>query len=214
MEIQIQELEGDGGGEHPLRAQSWSEPSWNKAMKLCGERFRCDGCRFGCQSPKTGRPILKSWGWFSSHAGVRQALEKKCQHEKGEHDVIEGDITSGTAVYPRLLRVAFAHALLGIKHQVETICKRTNQIARSTPVFVNEVKESSDGKSQDHVPLAEDLDSTKEHLESGTNPPVAVDADLDWGPGQIRKRLRLIHSNLGHPSKSVLMRLLKEAKAS
>ena len=81
-------------------------------------------------------------------------------------------------------------------------------------MFVNEVKESSDGKSQDHVPLAEDLDSTKEHLESGTNPPVAVDADLARGPGQIRKRLRLIHSNLGHPSKSVLMRLLKEAKAS
>ena len=94
-----------------MRAQSWSEPSWNKAMRLCGERFRCDGCRFGCQNPKTGRTILKSWGWFSSHAGVRQALEKKCQHEKGEHDVIEGDITSGTAVYSRLLCVAFAHAL-------------------------------------------------------------------------------------------------------
>ena len=96
-----------------MRAQSWSEPSWNKAMKLCGERFRCDGCRFGCQNPKTGRPILKSWGWFSSHAGVRQALEKKCQHEKGKHDAIEGDITSGTAVYPPLLCVAFAQALLG-----------------------------------------------------------------------------------------------------
>ena len=49
---------------------------------------------------------------------------------------------------------------------------------------------------------------------NATNSPVAVDADLDWSPGQIRKRLRLIHSNLGHPSKSVLMRLLKEAKAS
>lgn len=61
------------------------------------------------------------------------------------------------------------------------------------------MKESSDGKSQGRVPLAEDPDPTKEHLESGTNPPVAVDADLDWGPGQTRKRLRLIHSNLGHP---------------
>ena len=148
-------------------------------MKLCGERFRCDGCRFGCKHPKTGRPILRSWGWFSSHAGVRQALEKKCQHEKGGHDVLEGDFTSGTAVYPRLLCIAFAHALLDTKYQVDSICRRTNQIARSIPVFANEDAENSDGKSQDHVPLSEDPDPTKENLEAGPSPPAKVDADLD-----------------------------------
>ena len=38
-------LTGHAGGEHPLRATSWKEPSFRKMVRLCGdERFRVDGC--------------------------------------------------------------------------------------------------------------------------------------------------------------------------
>ena len=73
IEIQRQELSGQSGvradcqsghagGEHPLRATSWKEPSFRKMVRLCGgERFRCDGCSFGLKSAG-GFPIQKPWG--------------------------------------------------------------------------------------------------------------------------------------------------------
>ena len=36
----------------------------------------------------------------------------------------------------------------------------------------------------------------------------------NWGPKSIQDKLRIIHSNLGHPSNAVLVRMLRDAKAS
>ena len=77
IQLQRQELQGQSGvdaechagGEHPLRAMSWKEPSLRRMVKLCGDdRFRCDGCRFGMKSVKDGRFIQKPWGWLRACA--------------------------------------------------------------------------------------------------------------------------------------------------
>ena len=64
--MQRHQLGGDAGGEQPLRALSWKEPSVWRMTQLCGPRFRVDGCMFGMTNPKAGNLIQKYWGWFSS----------------------------------------------------------------------------------------------------------------------------------------------------
>ena len=78
---------------------------------LCGGRFFVHGCQHGLFS-KHGDLLLKPRGWFSTHIGVRKALERKCSHGAGAHTSIHGDLTSATAVYPRLLCRGFAKVLL------------------------------------------------------------------------------------------------------
>ena len=95
--------------QHPLRAQSWSETPFKRMINLCHGRFRCDGCQFGLKNHKTDRPLQKPWGWFSSLAEIRKALNKVCTHDPGEHDKIEGDITSSTATYPPKLCAEFTN---------------------------------------------------------------------------------------------------------
>lgn len=195
LEVQVKELQGDAGGEHPLRAQSWSETSWKNMCQLCDGRFRVDGCMFGCRSPKSGRPLQKPWGWFSSCESIRQKLERRCQHGDNEHDPIEGDITSGTAIYPRQLCMTFAKALMSAKVQADSFLKSVRQ----GTVFANETNETTEAETG--------MDETTEkQTENETETNV-------WSHDRILQRLRTIHANLGHPSNTVLCRLLKEAKA-
>ena len=192
MEVQVKELQGDAGGEHPLRAQSWSETSWKNMCQLGHGRFRVDGCMFGCKSPKSGRPLQKPWGWFSSCESIRQSLCRRCTHGENDHDLIEGDITSGAAVYPRQLCLAFAKALMSAKVQADTILKPV----RLGTVFANETTEVETCTEE----------TTEKQTENETETEV-------WSHDRIIQRLRTIHANLGHPSNTVLCRLLKEAKA-
>ena len=203
MEVQMQELQGDAGGEHPLRAQSWSEVSWKHMCKLGSGRFRVDGCMFGCKSPKSGRPLQKPWGWFSSCESIRQKLQRRCTHENHEHDPIEGEITSSTAVYPRQLCLTFAKALMSTKVQVDSILKSVRQGS----VFANEVNETD--FSHEGVETEETNGCTDETEKQTRN----EEETETWSHERILHRLRTIHANLGHPSNTVLCRLLKEAKA-
>ena len=90
-------------GEHPLLAQSWGTPEMKELVRLCGPRFTLHGCRHGLTS-KYGDLLLKPWGWFTSHAGVRKALKMRCNHGSHAHPSVQGSLTSVTAIYPRLLR--------------------------------------------------------------------------------------------------------------
>ena len=126
VEIQVREfnqpcgMDEDGwhhhaGGEQPLRATSWGLSDMRAMLSLCGDRFIVHRCRHGMKNMKTGNLLRKPWGWFSTHAGVRRALslELRCNHGRNvTHDLIQGDITSPTAIYPYLLCRRFAKVLL------------------------------------------------------------------------------------------------------
>ena len=120
LEVQLKELDGQGGqseefhggGEHPLRAQSWKVTDMGPMAKMCGGRFTVHGCCHGMFDVNTKRMIKKPWGWFSSSRSVRHALESHCRHEPHQHISIEGERTARTATYPRLLCVRFAKAIL------------------------------------------------------------------------------------------------------
>ena len=112
LEIQLFELNGDGGGEHPLAAQSWKHTELGRMAKKCGGRFSVYGCCHGMLHPFTKKFLRKPWGWFSTSKHVREQLESKCCHDAESHTPIEGAVTASTAVYPRLLCRRFAKAIL------------------------------------------------------------------------------------------------------
>ena len=59
LEIQLKELDGQGGhsdtfhggGEHPLRAQSWRATNMGHMARMCGGRFTVHGCCHGMIDP-------------------------------------------------------------------------------------------------------------------------------------------------------------------
>ena len=201
LEIQIQELgngggskishteEADGGFEQPLKASSWKLPEVRRMIQLCGQRFRVDGCQHGLVHPQLKKPMLKSFGWLSTHFGIRKALEVRCNHGPHEHIPIEGSLTALTATYPPLLCERFARALM----EPRALC---TALANQTWAMSNQIEPAE--ASAPENPVAPDV-------------PVPV---LSPENQELLRKIRLLHTNLGHPSKTVLIRVLKEAGAT
>ena len=232
VEVQRQE-QRHAGGEQPLRADSWKEPHVRKMVRLCGgERFRCDGCRFGMWSCRCSLPIQKPWGWFSSDPEIYKALHKPCQHGRQRHAQLHSRETSSTATYPPKLCKAFAKALVGnqiglIRNKVEGLVAAVG--IRSPAPPKERHPDPEDAEDSGHLSELELLEpdlEDDEHYEPSEpqpedpkpDPKEPEDANEqpgdDWQTQHILKKLRVIHANLGHPSNQVLCRMLKEAGAS
>ena len=112
--IQVQRQENrHAGGEQPLCATSWKEPTVRKMVRLCcPEKFRCDGCRFEMWSERCILPIKKPWGWFSSIDVIKDALNLRCRHKNQRHAKLRAPETAATATYPDGLCKALAKALM------------------------------------------------------------------------------------------------------
>lgn len=204
------------GGEHPLAAQSWSVHDMKIMARLGGGRFTVHGCRHGMKNSKTGKFLRKPWGWFSSHAGVRKALELKCNHERHMHDLIQGSLTAPTAIYPRLLCLRFAKALMQDEEELFNMFHHDVEMVNEDDGYVfvgeNEEPEADDG------PREGDRNPQEAPMPGARLPGPAEGAEGDQGEqddvGEIRRKLRVIHRNLGHPCQATLVRLLREAGAS
>lgn len=214
-EIQHCELGGDTSGEQPWTATTWKEKSWDKMTRRAGGRFRVDGCRYGMKHPKSGLLLQKGWGFFASMAGIRLKIARTCNHPAAMHDKIEGNITAQTAVYPTALCRCFADGLLDRNRDFNALCK----LVWTKPQL------QSNGKSspKDCETVFANLDNPGEEpgqpgegrgQEQGEGDMVNVEDDDEQATAEERAKLRLIHRNLGHPSVSVMQRMLKQAQAS
>ena len=213
-EIQHYELGGDTSGEQPWTATTWKEKTWAKMTKMAGGRFRVDGCRYGMKHPKSGLLLQKGWGFFASMAEIRVRIAKTCNHPAAMHDTIEGNITAKTAVYPNALCRSFADGLMDRRREFNHLCR-----------FVwnnTELQSNVGGSPKDCETVFVNLDNpVAEHGPPGEGEPAApVDVENveqereEQATAEERAKLRLIHRNLGHPSVSVMQRMLKQAAAS
>ena len=226
FEIQIHELQAQGSGvaethasgEQPLRAQSWSEESWRAMTRQAGGRFRVDGCEHGLKNPKTGHYLQKSWGWFATCGALRRALEKKCQHSSGDHDLIQGDLTAGTATYPPGLCKAVAQCIMSPEVQWNEVCGMVGNLLEST-AYANENPQSEQAEADEEdraiaelleAPPNEVPPNEAEDPEAKDKPVVTVQ---EARQSRILRKLRVIHTNLGHPSNDIMLRMLRDAKA-
>ena len=113
-------LHHHAGGEQPLRATSWGLSDMRVMLRLCGDRFTVHGCRHGMKNIRTGNLLRKPWGWFSTHDGVKKALELRCNHGTDvKHDLHSGKyyLIHCKSIHYLLCR-RFAKALLqdNVKH--------------------------------------------------------------------------------------------------
>ena len=192
----------------PLRATSWQLPEMKEMLRLCGAtRFQVDGCRHGLKDPQTGVSLRKPWGWFSSSPKVRQVLARKCNHEAGTHEQIQGGRRAAqTATYPYLLCRRFAKAILQESYHGE-VTAPSQTLWRSSEVFVGDSEAVADDEPMPDAnggePVVEDIDPEGDPEENGFR-----------RDPEIKRKLTLVHRNLGHPSKQVLLRMLRDAGAS
>ena len=218
-EFQLQQVQGHCGGtavtdrhvggEHPLRASSWDSTDMGKMANMCGGRFTVYGCQHGLIDPKSGLSLQKAWGWFSTMQPVREVLESKCSHPKGTHGLIEGGITAMTAVYPSLLCERFAKALMQTSFNVYSALRTHSAILAG-----NEGDTMDDDPESDEAKVDRLLGPSVGDVEP--EPSIAPDEPDDEVEEQTSRHLSLlrkVHQNLGHPSNSVLERMLRDAGA-
>ena len=211
---------GEAGGEQPLRAASWQEPTMKKILNLCNAvRFRCDGCQFGLKDERSGKHVQKLWGWFSSIPEMAEALGRSCKSASHEHVSVTGPALAATAQYPRKLCQTFAKVLM--KNRAREILEHVRYCIVNEPensilaVGDGAPEEGPDGSSASgsnearREPVAQDEEDPSLGAEEEEEPGTEA-----WAPEQILKKIRTIHANLGHPSTAVLCRMLREAGAS
>ena len=221
------ELEHHAGGEHPLRAQSGKLCDMRYMTHLCGGRFVVNGCRHGWKNPKTGRLLRKPWGWFSTHAKIREALELKCNHSKDMHDLIQGDLTARTAIYPELLCRRFAKALLQKDTRLFSVFGnfhddfQNKEVVRSEKGFIgagDEAFDDDDYEPSIAPPSQEPAEAEPQQDPTpAPNPPELGEEEVDESHldgRDIDEKLRIIHRNLGHPCKETMLRMLRDAGVS
>ena len=205
-EIQFLELRGDFSGEQPLSASSWKEKPWNKLMKLAGGRFRVDGCRFHMTHPQNGMLVQKAWGFFSTKVDVRRRLTKTCNHSPCQHAQIEGSATAKSAVYPRLLCLAFAHAIMSVDQEFQEIVRF---VTRANQEWVSE-------RPGDEQPETQQMGETFVAAVQGRGEGDVTEHEHEHVPdlSHVQKELlRRMHRNLGHPAPAVMQRMLRWAGA-
>ena len=205
------QCEYHAGGEQPLRCTSWKKTDIGKAADLCGGRFRCDGCMNGLRNPKTGNLVQKSWGWFSSNPRIRKALQGDgiCNHPKGQHDIIAGDITASTACYPTSLCDKFAKALMSPSQRVCEIFSLFHATAGEIRSSASRRKPSSKHELDHEFPVfnneTQDADEIPQDPEHPAHSPEDHKAKI---------LIKKLHSNFGHPNNETLRKLLKDAGAT
>ena len=211
--IQVQRQEHrHAGGEQPLCATSWKEPSVRKMVQLCcPEKFRCDGCRFEMWSERCNLPIKKPWGWFSSMEAIKEALNLKCRHKNQRHAKLRAFETAATATYPEALCKAFARALME-NRKWEIQDQVAIHAASSSSSRVRVPEENSESRDDPEAPVEELVPEEPERSQQEENPE-EQEAGPGWQTQKILKQLKVIHANLGHPSNQVLCKMLREAGA-
>ena len=216
-EIQMFELQGDISGEQPWTASSWNEKPWNHICKLAGGRFKVDGCAFGLKDVVSGKLMHKSWGFFSSHPGVKRRLGKTCNHAPHDHVRIEGRLTASSAVYPRKLCDAFAKGLFdrtveftAFSRDVAHLCAKETHFEKCAGIFASRSAQSDarPGEEQDAGENEEEGEAIDGEREGRDEQGEEQEEDLT--PEEVTK-LKLVHRNLGHPSSAVLIRAMKHA---
>ena len=175
--------------EHPSGARTWS---YAEMQALLRKHFwcKCHMCMYGLRLPKHQNLIRKSTGLLVSHADM-QSLGRCCPG-KSHPDHTCHDVIAGSA--PGIGRIStFAG---------QYTPSFVDAVLRTVPVFEKSAK-------QQLIQLA---DATEIHE---CEVLVSAKQDLHSPDDEtVRKALTKVHKNLGHPSTSDLVRVLKHGGAS
>ena len=192
----------DGGPEQPLRATSWQEPSLRRVTQLCGGRFRVDGRQHGLFDHVSRTLLQKSWGWLSTSLAVKKALCRTCSHQPHQHVSAEGSRTAKSAVYPEQLCERFAKAILYDPTHFDQIKQSVSGFGLAgifAERLVKEPEGSENGQGNSHEGESGNPGQNMDEIERDVFEKLGGPEEVNQA--EIFPKVRILHSNLGHPSK-------------
>ena len=163
-------------------------------------RTRIDLCMHGLVQPQTHLPIFRSVFVYTSSRVVFEALDRRCDGHRGlPHAVLTSECVRRVSFLPKQLVDLFVKIMVKTRFPLCTseIRKRYEELARPA-----EDDEQVDERVDDPVDVEDD-----EHVEFQEEE--QPEQDLHAAETMLRR----VHPNLGHPSKGLMLRLLRDANA-
>ena len=172
-------------------------------------RSRIDLCMHGLVQPQTHLPIFRSVFVYKSFRLVFQALDRRCDGDRGlPHAVLTSESVRHVSFLPRQLVGLF------VKTMVEA---RIPLCAREIRKPLTHLQgEEVACPAEDDEPVCEPVDEPvnelgDEHVEEPVELQEEEQPEQDLHAAEIM--LRRVHANLVHPSKGLMLRLLRDANA-
>ena len=200
-------------GENPEGALSWHQPEIIDAFAGCSEQV-LDQCQYGLIHPHTGEAIRKRTKVMGQEK-VIQYLNKKCPGDHTHHPVEGGIVDPETGKWRSL------SSWVGGYHP--TFCKAilagAEDFLRSNQAYVTDeacqvpdfpegeevVAEQEEFQDQPEGAEPEEFKSEDERMDEDQRHPI---------PREVQKAVEFAHRQLGHPSRSTLIRMLKASGAT
>ena len=188
--------------EHPLGSEIWEETEVKPLKRKYGLK-RVDMCAYGLKCPDSCMPIHKPTGLLVSSGPHHDLSHIKTCPGCARHRQIAGKLKSGQNVS------AFAAAYTQdfVKHMLFMLVPWCKPEDMGAEVLLSEL---------DLQCLAAESAAPAVEPEQALAPP-----NSDQGPGVldarddvVKKALKRLHVNLGHPSNKDLVRILKHSRAS
>lgn len=203
-------------GENPRTSKAWRTPEIAEAIQGL-EVGHFDQCEVGLVHPNTGEPMKKATQVVGQAEVVRHLNGLKCRGGH-QHHPIEGTYTTEEGRSAALSDYAGGYPA-DVCHRILKGAEEFYQV-RSQGTFVEDddeyqfedtVPEMVDGdeaiEEEDQLverdedqPFPERADQRDEHLEEEARHPVSR---------EVRKAVEYAHRQLGHPSRSTLLRMMR-----
>ena len=197
--------------EHPLGSRAFQEEELLELMQLPGVYVcQADMCEYGMNVNGQGLN-RKSTQWITNSRHIARRLQRRCGG--GHHHVaLMGGLAEKAAEYPAAL---CKEVLRGLKEHLRERYGQTKEIDKEQVVFVEEAaeKEDEESSSSSSESSSEDEEEVKKTLGR-----VKVLKELEDARGKVhisaaeKTKLRIMHVNLGHPSKVSFIRFLRAGR--
>ena len=180
--------------EHPGGASSWSSHAMAWLLRQEGViRFEFDQCMTGLAVQ--GEPNKKMTGIVTNHLGIAALLSQyQCDHQHSHQPLVSG-LPAKAQIYPQKLVQIL---LRGISNNVDK--------ANYVEGWPQEEQVEDPQMNQHSEDLEEELDREVER-ENVVNPGRATISDIQ------KKKVQLVHTNMGHLPRDQMLLLLKAAGA-
>ena len=203
-------------GENPASSLAWRTPEILDAFTGCAEAV-CDQCQYGLQHPEHRVPLKKRTR-FMGQALVLAHLHRQCQG-CAQHWPIEGGFRQADGRWASLSEwaggypVPLCQAILaGAEEYLSTplagayVADDSEDYEPASPVRDEDLLDGEDAIAEEEQFYDQDAPAVSSV--------VAEDAQRHPIPREVAKAVEFAHRQLGHPSRTTLMRMLRLSGAN
>lgn len=198
-------------GENPLRSLAWKTPEISEAFAGCAEAIGGQCC-YGLQHPTEMIPMKKGTRFMGQETVVKY-LRERCPGDH-QHAPIEGSfkdhdgrwrsLSEWAGGYPPALCRAMLKGAAEFLKGAEAQCTYVEDPGDEDGLSEGEIMDGEDTIEQERG-LDDVLKEDEEPLEDGERHPV---------PLEVQRAVEFAHRQLGHPSRTTLIRMLKMSGAT